>query len=141
MNKPVLLFVLMASALLVACGAALAQVQPPGTSSPERYIVVLNKEVSDPGQAVSAIARRHGLGVGFVYSHALKGFSAKIPEARLNAVRSEGRVAYVEHDRTAHATVQALPWGIDRIDADLSSTLAGDGTGSVDGVNAYVIDT
>jgi subtilisin family serine protease len=142
MNKPVLLFVVMASALLVACGAALAQVRPPdGGREPERYIVVLNDTVSDPGRAASAMASRYGFGVGFVYGHALKGFSAKIPEARLNAVRSEGRVAYVEHDRTAHATVQALPWGIDRIDADLSSTLAGDGTGSVGGVNAFVIDT
>ncbi len=141
MKKPVLLFVVMTSALLVACGAALAQVQPPERSSPGRYIVVLNKEVSDPGQAAFAIARRHGLGVGFVYSHALKGFSATVPEARLDEVRSDGRVAYVEPDRTAHATEQTLPWGIDRIDADLSSTVAGNGSGSVGNVNAYVIDS
>ncbi len=142
MNKPVLLFVVMASALVVACGAALAQARPPdGGRVPERYIVVLNDAVSDPGRAAGALARRDGLGVGFVYGHALKGFSATIPEARLDAVRSEGQVAYVEHDRTAHATVQTLPWGIDRIDADLSSTLAGDGAGSVGNVNAYVIDS
>jgi subtilisin family serine protease len=142
MRKPVLLFVVMASALLVACGVALAQARPPdGARVPERYIVVLNDAVSDPGRAANSLARRYGLGVGFVYGHALKGFSATIPEARLDAVRSEGRVAYVEHDRTAHATVQTLAWGIDRIDADLSSTLAGDGTGSVAGVNAYVIDS
>ena len=86
------------------------------------------------------MARRYGLGVGFVYRHALKGFFATIPEARLDAVRSEGRVAYVEHDNTVHLTDQTLPWGVDRIDADLSSAVAGDGTGSVDGVNAYVLD-
>ncbi|MDP8943564.1 MAG: S8 family serine peptidase [Actinomycetota bacterium] len=36
---------------------------------------------------------------------------------------------------------QALPWGIDKIDADLSSTFAGNGAGAVSNVNAYVIDT
>jgi serine protease len=34
-----------------------------------------------------------------------------------------------------------MPWGIDRVDADPSSTRAGDGTGAVANVNAYVIDT
>ena len=42
----------------------------------------------------------------------------------------------------ATATVpQILPWGIDRIDADLSSAHSGDGTGTVTGVDVYVIDT
>src|SRR5215210_8108589 len=141
MRKPFLLFTVVISAVLVACGAVLAQARPPGGQGPERYIVVLDEGVSDPGRAADAMARRYGLGVGFVYGHALKGFSATIPEARLEAVRSEGRVAYVEHDRTAHATAQTLPWGIDRIDADQSSALAGDGTGSLDSVNAYGIDS
>jgi subtilisin family serine protease len=141
MRKPVLLFVVMAAALLVACGAALAQAQPSERSAPERYIVVLNNGVSDPGQAANALARSHGVEVGFVYSHALKGFSATMPQARLEEVRSDGRVAYVEPDGMAHATVQTVPWGIDRIDADLSSTQAGNGTGSVGNVNAYIIDS
>jgi aqualysin 1 len=139
MRKSVLLFVVMASALLVACGAALAQA--PERTMPERYIVVLNDGVSDPGRAANTMARDHGFGVGFVYNHALKGFSATIPEARLKDVRSDERVAYVEPDGTAHATEQTLPWGIDTIDADLSSTLAGDGSGSVENVNAYIVDS
>ena len=83
----------------------------PGGQGPERYIVILDDGVSEPGQAADAMARRYGLGVGFVYRHALKGFFATIPEARLDAVRSEGRVAYVEHDNTVHLTDQTLPWG------------------------------
>ncbi|MBA2770160.1 MAG: S8 family serine peptidase, partial [Sporichthyaceae bacterium] len=31
-------------------------------------------------------------------------------------------------------------WGVDRIDADVSSTLAGNGSGRVAGVNVYVVD-
>lgn len=140
MGKPFLMFAVVVSALLVACGAALALARPSGGQGPERYIVVLNDGVSDPGRAADAMARRYGIGVGFVYGHALKGFSATIPEARLHAVRSEGRVAYVERDNTVHLTAQTLPWGVDRIDADLSSAVAGDGAGSVENVNAYVLD-
>jgi subtilisin family serine protease len=36
---------------------------------------------------------------------------------------------------------QTLPWGVNSIDGDLSSTVSGDGTGSVTNVRVYVIDT
>jgi subtilisin family serine protease len=36
---------------------------------------------------------------------------------------------------------QTLPWGINKVDADVSSTIAGNGTGAIDNVNVYVIDT
>jgi subtilisin family serine protease len=45
-----------------------------------------------------------------------------------------------EPDPTCPAS-QALPWGVDKIDADESSTLAGDCTDSVSNVHVYVIDT
>ncbi len=54
---------------------------------------------------------------------------------------AEERVAYVERDRTATIAAQTLTWGIDKIDADISSTRAGDGQGEIANVNVYVIDT
>ena len=39
------------------------------------------------------------------------------------------------------ASGQTLDWGIDRIDADVSSTKANDGSGAISNVNAYIIDT
>jgi len=36
---------------------------------------------------------------------------------------------------------QVLPWGIDRVDADVSSTRAGDGQGAVSNIHVYIIDT
>jgi aqualysin 1 len=129
-------------AIFVVCGAALAQAQPSEVAgSPERYVVVLKDGASDPGRAAAGMARRYGLGVGFVYGHALKGFSALIPDGRLGAVRADERVERVESDKTYHTTTQTLPWGIDKIDADASSTRAGNGRGSVLNVNAYVIDS
>ena len=130
------------AAMFLVCGAVLAQAQPSiAVGPPDRYIVVLKEGASDPGRAATGMARRYGLGVGSVYGRALKGFSATIPDGRLEKVRADERVDYVERDRTMNAVAQTLPWGVDRIQADLSSTKAGNGSGAVSNVHSYIIDT
>jgi len=132
----------MVAAMFLICGAVLAQAEPSkAVGPPDRYIVVLKKDASDSGRAADGMARRYGLGVGFVYGHALKGFSATIPEGRLEKVRADERVDYVERDKTMRAVGQTLPWGINRVDADTSSTKAGNGSGAVSNVRAYIIDS
>ena len=128
---------LLFSALLVlaACFPAVA------SAAPERYIVVLKDDVSNPAAVAGDQSRRNGADVGFVYGHALKGYSATIPSERVAALRADSRVEYVVPDGVATAVAQTLPWGINRIDADTSSTLAGNGFGAVSNVNAYVIDS
>jgi aqualysin 1 len=140
MRRITLLLTTIGALLLLYAGGAMTQETPRGGGA-DRYIVVLNDEVTRPGEVANGLARRHGLGVGFVYSHALKGFSATISRARLDEVLTDERVDYVEHDGTVRAVEQVLPWGIDRIDADMSSTLAGDGSGEISSVNAYIIDS
>jgi subtilisin family serine protease len=105
-----------------------------------RYIVVLKAGV-DADAVAAAHARRYGVSADLVYQHALKGYAAVIPNDRVAAVRLDENVAYVEADGVAEATAQTLPWGINRIDADISSTLAGNGSGTISNVNVYVIDT
>ncbi|MDA7088932.1 S8 family serine peptidase [Pseudomonas sp. SA3-5] len=115
--------------------------------------------------AAERLASLHGFSLGYVYSHAVEGFSAHLNGRQLAALSADLQVAYIEADlpmsvmgapaqvpgararperggggSTAPAA-QALPWGIDRVEADLSSTRAGDGSGSVTGVHAYIIDT
>jgi hypothetical protein len=142
MRRTIALSAGLLTAMFVVCGFALAQAQPSNAAGPpDRYVVVLKDGASDPGRAADAMARRYGLGVGFVYGHALEGFSAVIPEGRLGAVRADERVERAEPDKTYHATTQTLPWGINKIDADASSTKAGNGSGAVSNVNAYVIDS
>src|SRR5215210_449380 len=78
-----------------------------------------------------ALAQRHGAEILFTYQHSIKGYAARFPEGRLDKVRADEQVAYVEPDETAYAQAQTLPWGINRIDADVSSTDAGNGSGAV----------
>ncbi len=135
--------------LIAAAAVSLTAAAVPGVSAaapaapagpPASYIVVLH-EGSDPEQVGQEHGRRFNAEVKHVYRSALRGYAARVPAARLGELRSDRRVAYVEPDGTATASAQTLPWGINRIDADVSSTLAGNGSGTVTGVNAYVIDS
>lgn len=97
--------------------------------------------VQDPTAVARAHAQRYGAEILFTYQHSIKGYAARLPEGRLDKVRADEQVAYVEPDKTTYAQAQTLPWGINRIDADASSTDAGNGSGAVSNVNAYIIDS
>lgn len=126
--------------IFVATAVAIPATAAAGATTVGRYIVVLNPSVSNPGAVAGEHARRYGADVRYVYRYAIKGYAATIPTARLSAIRSDSRVAYVEEDRPVHMTAQTLPTGINRIDGDLSSQLSGNGSGSVS-VGVAVIDT
>jgi subtilisin len=81
--------------------------------------------------AANMAAQEMGLQVTHTYGSALKGFAAEIPAGKLDAVRSDPRVAYVTEDRKVRALAQSLPTGVNRVDADLSSTRAGNRSGAV----------
>ncbi len=91
--------------------------------------------------AVQALERQLGFRAENVYSAALQGFSARLTAAQIQALERIPWVSSVEADGVATISNQILPWGIQRIGADISSTKAGDGTGTVNNVNVYIIDT
>ena len=126
---------------------------------PGQYIVVFKPETarlaSKAGSARQAVlaaqetVKRLGGTVGFTYTSAVIGFSAKLPPRALEAVRALPGIEYIEADQTFTLdTMQppippgAPPSGIDRIDRRL---LPLDGLYTYSetglGVNAYVIDT
>src|SRR5215208_5376036 len=126
--------------VLALAGALPAAAGTDRATGADRYVVVLKAGV-DANTVAALHARRYGAAVGAVYQYALKGYAAVIPNDRVAALRLDENVAYVEADGDVEATAQTLPWGIDRIDADVSSTLAGNGSGAVSNVNVYVIAT
>lgn len=127
---------------------------------PGHFIVVLNDNVTNPTDVAASIAKSHGLKIGFTYSHALKGFSAIIPEKVLEKIKMDPRVKFIEEDWVVKAfdaekslsnnhqqfntdslisSTQIIPTGVDRIDADLSTAVSISGY-NVD-VDIAIIDT
>ena len=115
--------------LLVFPTGALAKVIP------GQYIVVL-KEGADQTQVVADHERNKHADVLQTYGHAVKGYSARLSATELGDVKGDPRVDYVVQDQEGKpATVQSLPSGVNRIDADLSpaALFAGNGGGDVNG--------
>ena len=128
-------------------------------SIPGSYIVVLNEDVTNPEDVANEMALKNGLQISHVYSHALKGYSAIIPDSQLSKVMSDPKVKHVDADQIVSISKkpsgppgggtgdpstppsQETPFGIMRIKGDLSSTHSGDGSGSIDNVRVAVIDT
>ena len=132
--KRIFLLLLTTFVAVAAAGAPAS-----GGSVTGRYIVVL-KDSASLDAALSDHRALTGARIGYTYRHALNGYSATLPTAALAAIKADSRVAFVSPDREVHATAQSLPTGINRVDADTSSTLAGNGSGSVN-INVAVIDT
>lgn len=141
--------------LLLSTSTVQANATPEGII-PNHYIIKLqaNQRAKD---VVPEMALQHGLGLGHVYSHAFNGFSAKIPAARLRAFKKDSRVLSIVPDSFVNLVArgggkpkiggsettlpaQFIPTGIKRIGGDLSSTLAGNGLGSVD-ADVAIIDS
>lgn len=90
---------------------------------------------------VQAMERGRGFRADHVYSAAIRGFAARLTARQIADLENDPAVAYIEPDGIMTIVAQTVPWGIDRIDADISSTRAGDGQGAVTNVHAYIIDT
>ncbi len=111
-----------------------------GTTVPGSYIVVLKGE---QGPAVSRAASL-GVTVQRRYHKALNGFSAKLTQEQLGALRADPAVAYIQpNQRVGLATVQTpVTWGLDRIDQrqrPLDTIYDYNRTGA--GVTVYILDT
>jgi len=130
------LFVVLALLLGITLAASAA---PP---EQERYIVVLHESVASPAAAASEIAGQVGGQVGFIYEHALKGFSIRMPAQAVEGLKRNPKVKYVATDDLRYAFEQTVPTGIQRIFADTNSNIAIDGNDNfrVD-VGVAVIDT
>jgi len=103
---------------------------------PGDYIVVLKK-----GQSPAKVAKSHGLEQRHTYAHALNGFAASIPAARLAALKKDRRVALIEPDQIMSITAQTIPAGIARIRATRSTIAKIDGLDERVDVDIAILDT
>jgi aqualysin 1 len=91
--------------------------------------------------AVQALEKALGFRADHVYSAALRGFAARLTDQQIDLLNRHPWVAYIEPDGIMRTKAQEIPWGIDRIEADLSSSHAGDGLGAISNVAVYIIDS
>ncbi len=117
---------------------------------PGQYIVVLKEHLrsvaeAGPESIGQEMALKHGGQVFHTYRSALNGFAIRMPEARVQQLLADPRVAYVEEDQHVEAIAVQSPatWGIDRTDQralPLSNSYDNkDVTAS--NVHTYIIDT
>jgi subtilisin len=112
-----------------------------GDEIPNHYIVVLKDRLPSPPALEALEARNIGAEVRYVYDSVLKGFSIRVPNERvLEAIQRDPNVAYIEQDMEVQAFPQILPRGVNRVDGELSSTISGNGAGSVNS-DIAILDT
>jgi len=108
---PVLLFGAAVIVLVACTDDRLVQPPPPDLAPrvearrapagviPGQYIIVLRDDVAEPVQVATQLALAHRLTLRHTYRYAVKGFSAIVPEGRLEAIRQHPLVAYVQPNR------------------------------------------
>lgn len=117
---------------VVALAVGMQLMLPTGAAAAGRYVVVLER-----GDAAGAAAR-HGAAPTFLYSHAIRGYAARLGAAQLARVRSDPAVAFVTRDRVVRADAQVVPTGVRRIGG---STSRWNGVDDAPNVDVAILDT
>jgi subtilisin family serine protease len=120
-----------------------------GTPIEGQYIVILKDNAGlgkvDAAATAEAMAVAYNLELSYIYDVVVTGFAARVPGDRVDALRNDSRVAYIEQDRAislppmtvepdalSKTDAQTTPWGITRVNGGVTYT----------GSNvAWIIDT
>lgn len=133
-----LTIVISVMALLLAMAPAALASQAPAAA--RGYIVTLQSGTDLDG-SVAGLSARLGFVPDHVYGTVLHGFAARLTDRQRAGLAADPAVRTIVADGVVQASAQTLPTGIDRIQADVSSTQAGNGSGTVSGPAVAVIDT
>jgi subtilisin family serine protease len=126
------------AAVLAATRLTLMGQAGPPPQSARDVIVVFHDDERDVDGLAAEHGRAYGASVSQLYHSAVRGYAARIPQARLDDVQRDPRVAFVSDDRPVQAVAQTLPTGVDRIAAELSSHAV---SNSWSNIAVAVIDT
>jgi subtilisin family serine protease len=130
---------LLCAFVLTVVAAAPATAMEPAVDT---YIVVLEDDVANPATVAKGHEYDRGAEVGAIYRSSIKGYSADLSEAAVEAVRRDPRVDYVEPADVGRLTAQVPSTGAHRVSALSNATLDIDGLDDVRvPVDVAVIDT
>jgi len=130
--------VLVAVAVLLTTASIAAAA--PGQPAARGYIVTLAAD-ADLTTSLRGLSERLAFTPDRVYRTVLHGFAAQLTDRQRASLAADPRVRTIVADQPVAVTAQSLPTGVDRIEADASSTLAGNGSGSISGPAVAIIDT
>ena len=138
MSKTTGLLVVIGLFAIVSVGSASAESGP----ALRTYVVVLTPDSDNVATVAARLARDDQGTVGFVYHHALRGFSIRSSPTGAALIARNPQVAYVEPDQIFTVAAQSMPTGIDRVLASGNPNIGIDGVDDkrVD-VDVAVIDS
>lgn len=113
----------------------------PGKAHAENRYIVVYKEHTDSNITSQKLKTKHKTKVHHVYKHALKGTAMTIPPERLEQMRQDPNVLYIEPDRIVKLYAQTMPTGINRVEADLNPTANINNINEALDVDIAIIDT
>jgi aqualysin 1 len=90
---------------------------------------------------IQSLEQKHGFKVKHAFNKVMRGFSARLTPEQIEALSKDIGVESISADTKMHAQAQNIPWGITKVNAHLSSSLAGNKSGMSTGANVYVLDT
>jgi len=90
----------------------------PAQAQPQKMVKVLIGFNTLPGNVEQQMVKDAGGRIGYAY-HRIPIVAATLPESAVQALRKSANVAYIEEDGVVYALDQQLPWGVDRINAEL----------------------
>jgi subtilisin len=105
-----------------------------------RWIVVL-KNGTNAAAKTKAEGRRLGFKADRTFSHAFRGFSAKLNRGQITALRADSSVALIVPDERIYAEAQTIPTGISRMGATRSPMAQVDGADQRVDADVAIVDT
>jgi subtilisin len=127
----------------VPSGKGKAKAPPAGITTIDptgRWIVVLKNGTNVAG-TVKDRGRKLGFKADRTFSHAVRGFSAKLDRGQVAALRHDPSVALIVPDEKIQAEGQLIPTGISRIGARVSTLARIDGVDQRIDADVAIVDT
>jgi subtilisin/minor extracellular protease Epr len=124
MNKRIILIV---TSIIIFCLASKAS-----AATYEDLIVIFEGKPKDVDQMISELG-------GFTKHtyHIINAKAVRVPKEAVETIKENPRVKYIEPDYAVHTLQETLPWGVDRIDAEVVWDYGNRGKG----INISILDT